>query len=212
MQTNRGANNVTIKKIIPVMLCSAIALVATNAHADTRDDVLSGIQRCGVIHDDRTWLDCLYGAEQPMRAHLALPPAPEFQQRLVPAGPVRPLSSMPAPIPASMPASMSEPPVPSAAARPAPRKKASFWDTVLGTAEPVAVSRMASYRFDKNGAFVITLDNGQQWRQADVDSGTPAPWTRPASTYKVTVSQGAFGSYNLRTDDNPRLYKVERAN
>jgi len=186
------------------MLCSAIALVATNAHADTRDDVLSGIQRCGVIHDDRTWLDCLYGAEQPMRAHLALPPAPEFQQRLVPAGPAMPLSSMPA--------SVSQPPVPNVAARAAPRKKASFWDTVLGTAPPVAVARMESYRFDNNGAFVITLDNGQQWRQADVDSGTPATWTKPASTYKVTVSQGAFGSYNLRTDDNPRLYKVERAN
>jgi hypothetical protein len=195
---------VTIKRTIPVMLCSAIALVATNALADPRDDVLSGIQRCGVIHDDRTWLDCLYGAEQPMRAHLALPPAPEFQQRLVPAGPVMPLSSVPL--------SVSEPPVPSVADRPAPRKKASFWDTVLGNAPPVAVARMASYRFDKSGAFVVTLDNGQQWRQADVDSGTLAQWTKPASTYKVTVSQGAFGSYNLRTDDNPRLYKVERAN
>jgi hypothetical protein len=197
---------VTIKRTIPVLLCSAIALVATNAHADTRDDVLSGIQRCGVIHDDRTWLDCLYGAEQPMRAHLALPPAPEFQQRLVPVGPVMPVSSMPV---SPMPASVSASPASSVAARPAPRKKAGFWDTLLGTAAPVAVSRMASYRFDKNGAFVVTLDNGQRWRQADVDSGTQVLWTKPASTYKVTVSQGAFGSYNLRTDDNPHVYKVE---
>jgi hypothetical protein len=159
-----------------------------------------------VIHDDRTWLDCLYGAEQPMRAHLALPPAPEFQQRLVPAGPVMPLLSMPV---SSIPASMPVAPSPGVATRPAPRKKAGFWDTLLGSAPPVAVSRMASYRLEKNGAFVVTLDNGQQWRQVDVDSGTLAPWTKPASTYKVTVSQGAFGSYTLHTDDSPHIFKVE---
>ncbi|HEY1876979.1 MAG TPA: hypothetical protein VGG66_05890, partial [Rhizomicrobium sp.] len=170
----------TIKRTIPVLLCSAVALVATLAHADTRDDVLSGIQRCGVIHDDRTWLDCLYGADQPMRARLALPPAPEFQQRLVPAGPDMPLSSMPSSsMPASsMPASVSASPASSVAARPAPRKKAGFWDTLLGNTQPVAVSRMASYRFDRNGAFVVTLDNGQQWRQTDIESGALAPWRK----------------------------------
>ena len=26
---------------------------------------------------------------------------------------------------------------------------------------------MASYRYEKNGAFVVALENGQQWRQAD---------------------------------------------
>ena len=109
----------------------------------------------------------------------------------------------------SMPASVSGSPESSVAARPAPRKKAGFWDTLMGNTPPVAVSRMASYRFDRNGAFVVTLANGQQWRQADVESGTLVLWTKPASTYTVTVSQGAFGSYSLRTDDNPHVYKVE---
>ena len=136
-----------------------------------------------------------------MRAHLALPPAPEFQQRLVPAGPVMPVSSMPASMPVA--------PSPGVATRPAPRKKAGFWDTLLGDVPPVAVSRMASYRIEKNGGFVVTLENGQQWRQVDVDGGTLAPWTKPASTYKVTVTQGAFGSYTLHTDDNPHIFKVE---
>jgi hypothetical protein len=195
---------VTIKRTIPMLLCSAVALVSPNAHADPRDDVLSGVERCGVIHDDRTWLDCLYGAEQPMRAHLGLPPAPEFQQRLVPSGPIMPVSSMPAP----MPGPMSATPPPRVATAPAPRRKAGFWDTLLGSAPPIAVSRMASYRYDKSGAFIVTLENGQQWRQLDVDSGTQASWMRPPSTYKVTVTQGAFGSYNMHTDDNPRVFKV----
>lgn len=193
----------TIKATTPVLLCGAIALTAAAAQADTRDDVLSGIQRCGEIHDDRTWLDCLYGAEQPMRAHLGLQPAPEFQQRLVPAGSAMPLSAMPA-----APAAAVPPPA-AVATRPPPRKKPGFWSTLLGEAPPVAVSRMASYRYEKNGAFVVTLQNGQQWRQVDVDSGVQAAWLRPPSTYTVTVSSGAFGSYTLHTDDNPRIYKVE---
>ena len=30
-----------------------------------------------------------------------------------------------------------------------------------------------------------------------------------ASAYTVTVSQGAFNSYILHTDDSPNIYKVE---
>jgi hypothetical protein len=64
------------------------------AHAATRDDVLYGASRCEAIADDRMWLDCYYGAAQPMRAHLGLPPAPVSQQNLVPAGDI---SSIPPP-------------------------------------------------------------------------------------------------------------------
>ena len=191
----------TIRTILPVLLCSAIALSAAGANADPREDVLSGIERCGVIHDDRTWLDCLYGAEQPMRAHLGLAPAPEFQQRLVPAGPAMPLTAMPA--------EPAAPPPSRVAAHPAPRKRASFWSALMGTDPPYAVSRMASYRYEKSGAFVVTLENGQQWRQANADSGERANWPRPPSSYTVTISQGAFGSYILHTDDSPNVYKVE---
>lgn len=191
----------TIRTTIPMLLCSAIALSVTCARADTRDEVLSGIQRCGVIHDDRVWLDCLYGADQPMRAHLGLQPAPEFQQRLVPAGPVMPLSTMPA--------EPGDTPPPRIATRPAPRKKAGFFATLLGETAPISVSKMASYRYDKSGAFIVTLENGQQWRQTDVDNGARASWMRPPSTYTITVTPGAFGSYSLRTDDNPHIYKVE---
>ena len=68
------------------VLIAIAGLSAAPAIADTtRDEVLAGVARCGVIHDDRVWLDCVYGANQPMRAQLGLTPAPEFQQRLVPA-------------------------------------------------------------------------------------------------------------------------------
>ena len=53
--------------------------------AGPREDVISGSQRCAVNADGRSWLDCYYGAAQPMRTQLGLPPAPASQLRLVPA-------------------------------------------------------------------------------------------------------------------------------
>lgn len=187
-----GGRNVDIRKSVLAVLCAGISLTAAApAKADARDEVLAGIQRCGVINDNRTWLDCVYGANQPMRAQLGLPPAPEFQQRLVPG----------------IQSGIAPPPMHSAA-RPAPRKKPGFFATLLGETQPVAVSKMASYRYEKNGAFVVALENGQEWRQTDVDGGT-ASWLKPPSTYTVTITPGAFGSYSLHTSDNPRVYKVE---
>jgi hypothetical protein len=188
---------VDIRKLSLALLCVAMAAGAP-ARADTRSDVLSGIQRCGVIHDDRTWLECLYGADQPMRAQLGLPPAPEFQQRLVP--PAQPGVAVQPGIAA---------PEPRSVARPAPRKKPSFFQTLIGDAPPVATSRMASYRYEPSGAFVVTLQNGQEWRQTDVGAGA-VTWIKSPSKYLVTITPGVLGSFALHTDDNPQIYKVER--
>ena len=53
--------------------------------ADPRDEVLATAARCNAITDYRAWLDCYYGAAQPMRQILGLPPAPSAQVSLVPA-------------------------------------------------------------------------------------------------------------------------------
>jgi len=198
---------VRIAKLVPALWCGALAttVMTSAAWADTRDDVLSAISRCNVIHDNRVWMDCVYGAQQPMRALLGLPPAPEYQQRLVP-----PAGSVPAP------AMIAPPPAPVSAApartasQPVRRGRAGFFGNLFGENPPVADSRMTSYRFEKGGAFVVELANGQKWRQADVEAGT-ANWNKPASSYKVIVTQGAFGSYSLRTADNSRTFRVERA-
>lgn len=54
-------------------------------HLNPRDAVRAASQRCDSITDERTWLDCYYGAAQPVRTDLGLPPAPASQQKLVPA-------------------------------------------------------------------------------------------------------------------------------
>ena len=67
-------------------------LAATPALADTdpvRNDVMANIERCSAITDNRVWLNCFYGAAQPMRAQLGLPPAPDSQVALVKSAPDR---------------------------------------------------------------------------------------------------------------------------
>ena len=182
-------------RLLLVPTAAGVLLAAMPASADPREDVMAGIQRCQAIRDDRKWLDCHYGAEQPMRAWLGLPPAPEFQQRLVPpsatAAPAPPAPSGPLPT------------------RAVARKKPGFFDTLMGSAPPVAKSRMQSYRYEKSGAFVVTLENGQEWRQTDVEAGS-VQWLKQPSSYLVTVTPDAFSSFSLRTDDGMRAYKVIR--
>lgn len=178
------------------VLTLVFAAIAAPLKADTRDEVLAGVQRCGVIQDNRTWLDCMYGAQQPMRALLGLPPAPEFQQRLVPA-------VQPGPPSRAMPS--VTPPV----AKPLPRRKPGFFESLVGDAPPYAVSRVASYRYAKGGALVVTLENGQEWRQTDAEGGT-VRWTKKPSAYLATITSGSFGSFTLNTNDSTRRYRVER--
>src|ERR1700722_21005632 len=75
-----------MKRIFVPGLTAGLGLLTLAAPtlAGPRDDVLYGISRCGGIANDRTWLDCVYGAAQPMPATLGLPPAPASQQALVP--------------------------------------------------------------------------------------------------------------------------------
>ncbi|HEY4078690.1 MAG TPA: hypothetical protein VGM26_17315 [Rhizomicrobium sp.] len=70
------------------LLALGIALAAVApAQARSRDDVMAGAYRCGAIGDDTTWLDCFYGAAQPVRAALGMAPAPQAQVRLATSPP-----------------------------------------------------------------------------------------------------------------------------
>jgi hypothetical protein len=58
-------------------------------------------------------------------------------------------------------------------------------------------AKITALRFGKRGAFVATLDNGQEWAQF-VAEGTPR--IRVGDT--VTIWPGLLGSYNLKGPSN----------
>jgi hypothetical protein len=190
-------------------LAAVCIILAQPALAGAREDARAAEQRCSAFPDDRTWLECSYGALQVMRAKLGLQPAPDYQQRLVPPAPQAYAAAPSAPV-----ASVIPPPVPATGAGPrtastAPiRRRGSFMQILGGTAPPVAVSALASIRFDNQGAFIVTLENGQVWRQTDTES---SPKPRFHVGEKITIMPGALWSYNLKSESDAHTYKVGRA-
>jgi hypothetical protein len=193
-------------KALQALLLGAIGLGATAvaAEAGPREDVLSALQHCASIPDDQAWLSCYFGSAQPMETHLgqaaaAAPvygvgataysagPAPAFG-----VGAVR-----------SAPAAPSGPP-------PMPKYKSGLYSGMFGAGHPIVANmRMSSYAFDGTGHFVVTLSDGQVWRQLDGDSAL-AHWNKPANTYVVNVGQGALGTYNLMVNADGNSFKAER--
>jgi hypothetical protein len=197
-----------IRMLLAVIGC---IFLARPVLADTRDDVVQGILRCAAIKDDRAWLNCTYGAQQPMRARLGLPPAPDYQQRLVPPSPYAR-----APAPAMAPAAAPVPPPPGNYTPPPgyvlqradqvrPRE-ATTMQILSGKAAPVAVSQITAVAREPDGAFIVTLANGEVWHQV----GTSSPPARIRVGARATITPGMLWSHNLRTDDGPKSYKVEQ--
>jgi hypothetical protein len=165
--------------------------------ADPREDVIAGVTRCAVLSDDRQWLDCYYGAAQPMRAQLGLPPAPQAQLKLLQVQP----QAVPLPATVTRAAVRSGPPP--------PPKRSGLFD-FFGGSDVVNNALVQSYDVTRNG-FVITLADGQVWKQTDDDTiKNPVSWTQPASSMRVTITQGAIHTFNLVLGEESLHHKVTR--
>jgi len=165
-------------------LIACFALMPLSARAAPRDDVKAGVSRCDGIADDHAWLDCFYGAAQPMRARLGLSPAPEFQTRLVPA----PGMASPATAPAA---------------------RGDLFSDVVGGDDVAQRQRLTAYSFDRAGLFTVTLADGSVWQQLATD-GIRASWRGAANGYVVTVSRGALGGTSLSVAGSGTHYRVTR--
>lgn len=221
-----------------VLLGAALAtlgvLFAAPASARPRDDAMSAAFRCAVIGDARQWLDCYYGAAQPVRAALGMPPAPAAQLKLTSAPPVGAVS----PRDSQMRNDILSTSVRCnnfsgdrewlncfyAAAQPGRAALGLPTDAAAKNALPPQpgsnpparkidgtgyTARMVSYAFNQHGIFAVTLDNGEVWQQLSGD-GSYAHWKLPASRYVVRITRGFMGSTNLEVKGSPGLFKVRR--
>lgn len=182
-----------------VVLISTLTLLAPlPALAEpTRDEVMAGAARCDGIADNKVWLDCFYGSAQPMRALLNLTPANPAQVRLVPP---------PGAEPRRLPVVTSAQPQP----HPQPQS-GGFWSEVLGDTKAEARNVvMSKYDFDRSGRLTVTLANGQIWQQMESDVAR-AKWNKAANSYRVSVSRGVMGTYDLRVRGEGMTYKVRPA-
>ena len=163
-------------------LCWGIML--SPSFAGPREDTLAGIARCKAIPDDRRFLDCLYGAAQPLRGALGLTPAPGFQTQLVPPDPERPT----------------------------PKSGEAGNTGVAGAIAKTPAAggdlRLVSYSFDPRGHFTATLSDGSTWRQLDRDQSF-ADWRGPAARYYVRLRSSGNDHY-LDVKGGAGPYQVER--
>jgi len=214
------------------------ALGVGPAAARPQDEVLSAAFKCAAIADLRTWLDCYYGAAQPQRAALGMPPVPAAQARLVaspPSGnaPAQDIELRDDVLKSALECNRmtqgrawlncfytaAEPararlglasPAKTAASNPAVTPPSDFGlaPKPAKTAKSIS-AHMADYKFDRDHVFTATLDNGEVWQQIRGDDQI-ADWNKPASAYAVVISRGALGSYNFRVLTSAGLYKVRR--
>ena len=208
------------------------------AQARPRDDAMAGAYHCGGIGPSRQWLDCYYGAVQPVRAALRLVPVPDAQARLAGAPP---------------PGTPQDQAIRDAVIRDAARcdgDDRAWLDCYYAVAQPMRLllrlapapqhvslavaeasrsgreaelpagnwflgagkgitARLKDYHLDRDGRFSVTLANGEVWRQTDGDVRHPH-WSKPPESYVVIISRGVLGSTNLTVRGEIGLYKVER--
>jgi hypothetical protein len=168
-------------------LLPLLAIIAGPALAGPREETMSGISRCATLPDDRGFLDCIYGAAQPMRTRLGLPPAPASQQRLVPPAYAAPV----------------------AAPRTTMRTRKDSTSTlgnILGS-NPTP-GWLESFSFDGRGLFTVTLSNGEIWRQ-DPSDPARAHWNGRASDYGIKLAKDTGGrSGQLFVRGDAPLYRV----
>ena len=220
--------------LLPTLL---LVLLTQPAAARARDEVMAGVFRCAVIGDMRLWLDCYYGAAQPMRAELNMPPVPAAQAHLAMAPPAgRAAGDMGARYQATSGVlrcnglsddrvwldcyyGAAQPVRAQLGLSPAPQARAQQSLLQGVPAAPVpnpshtvdpGWSRMAAYRFNHYGIFTVTLADGQVWRQLPGDTDF-AHWTKPAASYAVRITHGALGSFNLKVKGRSQAFKVEQA-
>jgi hypothetical protein len=167
-----------------------------------RDEVMSASAGCIRAGGDRPWLDCYYAAAQPMRVQLGLS-APQVMTKSVPA-------PVPIPLPATQLASAA-PRVAPAGPPPMPRRGGLFTG-LLDNAKPIVRNMpMRSFDMDNQGAFTITLADGQVWRQSQEDAVYHAArWRKQASEMLVTIKPDAMSTFTMTVAGETRFYKVRR--
>jgi hypothetical protein len=125
----------------------------------------------------------------------AIRPAPV--QQLAPPAPVQQFASA-APVP---PKPAGPPPKP---------RTGSIFTGIFNNAKPIVRDMpMASYVFAKNGAFTVTLEDGQVWEQSPEDEVYhPARWRGDASEYEVTIVPAPMRTFTMTVDGY--MHKVRR--
>lgn len=163
------------------MAAAAVLLVtASAAHAGVAEDLIAAINRCAGMPDEAT-------------RHACYDRLPAVVKSLT--------------TDATSPASAA---APAAAAQP---ESKGFLSGLFGSSDDeqlpteITTATVASFTYDY-GIFVVTLDNGQVWRQVAAQ-GDRVPLSQERKN-QVKIWRRANGEFVLKIDNSPTKYHVRR--
>jgi hypothetical protein len=105
------------------------------------------------------------------------------------------------------------PPAPAKPSGPPPMPRSTgLLNGMFNNIKPVVRNMpVRSVTFDKNGAFTVTLSDGEVWAQAAEDEVYhPARWRDPGPNMLVTIAPDALHTFSLTVAGEERFYKVKR--
>ncbi len=187
----------------PVFVGFVVLLTASAAMADPRDEALSAMLRCSGMGDKAQRLVCYDSAvvrvPGALTASAAPPPAVHRQRNssfieslFGPGGPSR--------APQTTPAQFGSESIANGGSR-------AYPIPMDGDTIDEITARLVSYDVS-SGTMVVTLDNGQIWRQV---TGEPVGHLqRPAASYVVTIARGGAGAYSMKLSHFARTLAVRR--
>jgi hypothetical protein len=223
-----------------VLLVSLLFLLAPASATGPRDEVIAGMFRCAAIGDLRVWLDCFYGAAQPMRAALGLAPVLPQQARLAQDPPAGAPSGDPAlryqatgevlrcnslaenrqwldcyyAAAQQVRAQLGLPAAPQARS-PVPAEAATASPISQATTGAIAKAAFPLSSRMTSYSFdrygMFTVVLANGQSWRQLSGDTSAAhWTKPAPGYTVQITRGALRSFNLKVKGISTEYKVER--
>jgi len=174
--------------------------------AAPRDDVLEALGKCAAVADDKERLACYDALSPRVKDALATPPAelgrePTKEEQESWFG-----FDMGALFGMGNGAKQTTPQTFGSETTP---QGQTAQETVTKEEIDSIAAGVTDYSFTPFGKFIVFLDNGQIWRQAPGDADR-AHFQKDAKDNKVTISRGAFGSYNMQVNDGNEIYKVTR--
>jgi hypothetical protein len=210
-----GSVEATMKIACFIGLFALVA--ATPVQADPRDDTLSAMLRCSGISDRAQRLTCYDASVVRIPGALnnaAVPPPPAMASAVPPAA---------APVARRQHSSAFVDKLfgPDGPKRAAQTTVAEFGSESIANggreAYPIPMdddtidqisARLVNYQF-VDGYVIVTLDNGQMWRET---AGTEPlqHLTRPALSYTAIIGRGGSGSYSLKLSGVAREIPVRR--
>lgn len=180
-------------RVLPA--AAVLSLLACAASADPKDDVLGAMVKCADTSGGAARLKCFDEASPALRALYAAPGvagAAAQAQRMQDFGAPKP--------PQTTAAEFGNETLP---------KPAGVNDAARKEMNEIE-ARVVEFAITPLGKAIVTLDNGQIWRQMDGDTAT-LRFKKNAADNTVAIRRGALGSYSMIVNKHGALAKVERA-